>query len=1006
MANIYNARLTGKVDINVYFRDMESKLLTLTNNDFEENSLVITASTNSGNGFCIGSSCMKELTLTLTREGMTKLQSNNLLRRKLCLDVNVWYLDESDNELEERLGFFYVNKLDKYDYYAKLLCYDAMTFFSEKVPESVMKTMQSEHTLGDLLKLCVSNVGNLGYVSNLAADVDSIKINSTEKFKLATDASINTYRDCIEFIAGLAGGFAYIWGYNLLGIGYYGKEESLSIKGEPDEILDVNFDPYKSKVVKITTSVGGFDYEYGSLSSGSEFDELTLSIYENPFLRGFVTEGEETENANVRRVFDAFASSIHGLEFYGGSVTLPTKINPELGKIVHTRRGIASIGSNVGVDEYINQDIMVTGYTWSFQNTLVLSANASVTNVNPSSVGINKGNVYRPYQRQGGGGTGEDNRLDEIANRLEDLGEQSFSQNMNLLNWAILARQQPQTDILSGVVLQGVKKITIDRGDLNYLNVKDIKISGRIISETVMPRLDWSDFIGYDENDIVLGKSLSVGCSLEHTSDLSNVYLSGGGIIYISFIVKDSGQDLTIQDIRDSMLSDLYFEYVGGDVEDESGRISFNENLFTSTGRFYYGQSTDGVPEYDYTDDVKDLPHKIYAEIINTVVDKDTYLSIDGMSSTVDLYLLVYGNTSRTASDSEPDSIINYSPLGVYFKSSVQETPNNGNLYNWMFPTEPDKPVSWWQKYYEEINYALDITFGLELASSPEAKASLMSYTPNPNTIDIIVKAIKDGVLPRNVEDLYTWVGYISDSLSSLSNYVMNSIGNEDDNDYTDILNKIEELSKAIETLTKSVSTLESNYTSLSSSVSENTSSIKGLDERVKKLEDNQGGGGGDTPTGSSSTPIARYTNEAEVVIDSSHSEILSIKLDIEKDVNPMLSFSATGGMSLEGLLNFHVFYDNSEIAFNPKFFVSKTYETISFSTSFLPISRDKRVTLSITCTTSDSSIIFPKDGISVSVINAELPKSDTEFDYAIPDVVIPSSIVSLRDLSDSVTTQ
>ena len=63
-------------------------------------------------------------------------------------------------------------------------------------------------------------------------------------------------------------------------------------------------------------------------------------------------------------------------------------------------------------------------------------------------------------------------------------------------------------------------------------------------------------------------------------------------------------------------------------------------------------------------------------------------------------------------------------------------------------------------------------------------------------------------------------------------------------------------------------------------------------------------------------------------------------------------------------------------------------------------------MTLSITCTTSDASINFLKDSISVSVINAELPKSDTEFNYAIEDFVVPVSAVQLHEVNDSVTTQ
>lgn len=957
MANIYNARLTGKVDINVYFRDMESKLLTLTNNDFEENSLVITASTNSGNGFCIGSSCMKELTLTLTREGMTKLQSNNLLRRKLCLDVNVWYLDESDNELEERLGFFYVNKLDVYDYYAKLLCYDAMTFFSEKVPESVMKTMQSEHTLGDLLKLCVSNVGNLGYVSNLAADVDSIKVNSTEKFKLASDASINTYRDCIEFIAGLAGGFAYIWGYNVLGIGYYGKEESLSIKGEPDEILDVNFDPYKSKVVKITTSVGGFDYEYGSLSSGSEFDELTLSIYENPFLRGYITEGEETENANVRRVFDAFASSIHGIEFYGGSVTLPTKINPELGKIVHTRRGIASIGSNVGVDEYINQDIMVTGYTWSFQNTLVLSADSSVTNVNPSSVGINKGNIYKPFQR--GGGTtpgGEDSRLDDIANNVTETRfarrESTFKDADFNVRRLTRAGSLPNIDEASDLVIYSepidLSGISVESGDTFYVNVFSCIYGFQIWASWMIYQLvnrrpirnrkyTISEAAYFDPKIIAfLGvATLDSENNLIGTSEI--VYRATSGThIYI-----DVGQKY----------GDMN-KFSDADIERMRGRQNYEiQNARLSSVPLRYN------PEYTYR---FYLGARVYQVLLSLEFTTDADTPGSGHITNVEQI------------DLENDYYTWGGDSGIF--------ELGGKSYN------------------KTSSLSFDVTYTLGLEAEYDRYPRSVFSTANGDTVKIISDALNN----KSGDSAFRYVDFLYKIIKSSKEDTDNMLSLLDGYGLdTPLRNFVSSFGGDVD-----LTEVKQDIAKLKGDVTKINEDMTALTERVKKLEDNQGGGGGDTPTGSSSTPIARYTNESEVVIDSSHSDVLSMQLEVEKDTNTMLSFSATGGMSSEGLLDFHVFYDNSEIAFNPKFFVSKPYETISFSTSFLPISKDKRVTLSITCTTSDASINFLKDSISVSVINAELPKSDTEFYYAIEDFVVPVFAVQLHEVNDSVTTQ
>ena len=923
---------------------------TLVDNDFEENSLTISASSTASSGFNIGGACKKQLSITLTRDGLEKLKNNSILRRKACLHV---IAEETDGTLSDK-GYFYITEPTVDDYYAELTCYDGMVAFDKKIPESVLTEMQSEHTIEELFQLCVSNCTTNFY--ELSFDSSSIKVNKGVRLKLASDSTIDTYLSCIEYLSAIAGGFAEVDTKGTLKISYYSKVRKEGVSAEPDDIQDFKQDFAMSKVAVVKTSVGGFDYTMGVEASESDYDQLTVEQYENPFLRGFITEGEESKNPNVESIFNNMASTIFDMTFYGSNCAVPARGGINLGDLIGTTREVASVGSGV-VDYEAEADILVTDYTWGYQNQINFKCNASTENINPSSSGLNKGSVYKPVSRPGGGGggTGEDSRLDDIAGNIK---ETKFARKTSSFK------------------------------DADY-NVKR--------AENEYPQI--SDY----SQDIVL---------YSDPIDLSGVEVNQGGNFYVNIFSCIFGVTIVASNMLYQMMNRRkpsdnnkwmltlasFFDpkiriRLGIAAIDSGGNLVGYVNVFGSEKSLNVGQKYGDLTYF--SDDDQERMRSSSNYLVNSVRMLSLPLQYDSsltyrffLSAKVyDVLLSVMYKTDKTSDTPGAGSITNVTSIDL-----------NNDYKTW----GGDSGISeLGGKSYNEIStFSFDFTYTLgseaEYGTVPFG-ISPMSLTPR--DIDVS-KTIYDAINGKTgLEDLRYLESMLSlQSISDSDKLNLLSLmdGYDTDTPLRNFVSALSDTGQDIEAIKQDISNLKEEDLKINKD-------IASLGDRVTKLEE---GSGGDTPTGSSSTPIARYTNEAEVVIDSSHSDVLSMQLEVEKDTNTMLSFSATGGMSSEGLLDFHVFYDNSEIAFNPKFYVSKPYETISFSTSFLPISKDKRVTLSITCTTSDASINFLKDSISVSVINAELPKSDTEFDYAIHDVVIPSSIVSLRDLSNSVTSQ
>lgn len=974
---------------------------TLVDNDFEENSLTISASSTASSGFNIGGACKKQLSITLTRDGLEKLKNSSVLRRKACLHV---IAEETDGTLSDK-GYFYITEPTVDDYYAELICYDGMVAFDKKIPESVLTEMQSEHTIEELFQLCVSNCTTNFY--ELSFDSSSIKVNSGVRLKLTSDSTIDTYLSCIEYLSAIAGGFAEVDTKGTLKISYYSRVRKEGVSAEPDDIQDFKQDFAMSKVAVVKTSVGGFDYTMGVEASESDYDQLTVEQYENPFLRGFISEGEESKNPNVESIFNKMASTIIDMTFYGSNCAVPARGGINLGDLIGTTREVASVGSGV-VDSEAEVDILVTDYTWGYQNQINFKCNASTENINPSSSGLNKGSVYKPVS-----GSGRDNRLDEIADRLEDESSKLFNSNveMSLYDWATEGSKN-ELSVKDAKIVYYVNKLTVRRDTVKYLKIKNISVNVGIRSDIIIPDIDDSvvesveEGVTSKEGYELIGRLISAGSWIVFNMDTEEIEISSGSYLYVACVVKKSGEALSVSDLSNA--------YSLIDNNTPPAQINYDDFIFLNSGRFLDGDYPESYRTVDFSNKLSLINDTVYASILKNSVDSlseinTTNLNPDFNSDYLDIYVVVYG---RPDIQSYENDILNYTPIvstvNFCYKSPSSQDENIG----YYKINSPDNAWGTWNDIYKNMYMSLDISFEVdyvELPSSLMMARSLISYLSNKSTTDIIVDEISKSNYTASREYVMYLYRSLYNTINALTEHVLGmSVGFTSSDEIESLENEINSLSSSITDIEKAITKLENNDSTISSDISTIKNDISNLKDRVTKLEEGSGGVTPEpepTPT-SSKTPIARYTNESEVVIDSSHSDVLSMKLEVEKDTNTMLSFSATGGMSSEGLLDFHVFYDNSEIAFNPKFFVSKPYETISFSTSFLPISKDKRVTLSITCTTSDASINFLKDSISVSVINAELPKSDTEFDYAIEDFVVPVSAVQLHEVNDSVTTQ
>lgn len=958
---------------------------TLTTRDFEENTLVITASALSNSGFNVGGTSMAELSITLTRDGLHKMQTSNTLRRKAKLEVIT-----VEQGITTKRGEFFITELKVNDYSAELTCYDGMVSFDDNLSESDLESLRNTgRTVSELFDFCIKRT-DTSRQYDITLDTTVINgnlMNGGIHFKLSKDASITTFRNILEYASMLSGGFAYITVDNQLSLGFFTTGIPTDTI-ESDRVMEYSEDAYPSIVEKVKTSIAGFDIEKTG-SSDPNKDGLTLAFYENPFLRGLVGENPTELPSVVTTAFDNIANSLLNTTVIGGSVNFVDNdmgVSYELGKPITVLRKVIPYNGAGATDE-VESKLLVTGYTYTYGEGISLECNASSTNINPSSAGLNKYNGYVPNYY--GGGSGYDERLDEIAERLEK-SDMEFVYEGTLYDLALKT-----AELSSPNSSPKMKFIIKEEPDPRYAyKLNSLDFDYTISALPSLLGYNWK----YNNGNASVSTLSVIGVGVYTSKTLTSTTVNSPSL-------PDAPQQglapFTLVNLGSSS-DDVVFETISGKISDSLKDVGISQ------GNYYMGveqgfKRSAHIHE-SYTDIYleslnielstrgNNFPFDFYENSIVLVV-RDDLKPTNPLDNAYTLYWVINPVTSE------------YKLIGDKW---VLE-----NLYN-DFPIEKKEAFASLKNMVKPWGLALaksiSVRLGFSFTAVPVDTVPVMSMDNRISTLNIeevagVSTYNTRAVRPSTVDDIVSAINSMTPMsyTKTMWNSVQQWVGAVVDN--TDIA--LSDLRKRTSVLSSRVDKTESTVSDIDKKLVVLDTSVKDIDKRVKALES-----GGTTPqppeppapsTGTGSVFIAEHHNVLPVGVSATSKDVALFDVILKKDVTPVLQFCANVSVSKTGTVEFTVFSDGAEMPFKPKFLLQKTLENVSFFVPLSQISKDKRVSLHITGVTTDASIKIEPLGLSVTVINAEMPEDDNTFKENIARFSIDSSVIKMRGLTENV---
>ena len=1009
----------NRTNIKVYYRN--ELLCTLYDEDFEENSLEVSGSALGSNGFNIGGATSNQSSLTLTKVGLKKMRENNALRRKARLDIETFEGINNSAGYKYNLGKFYVTELTVGDYSADLVLYDGMVSFDDTISEEDLKVVQTtENTIVGWVNWVMGKCSSPFYQINLDTNtINADMPNGGILFKITDDSRIDTYRNMLELLSVLAGGYFKIDRYGKL---YYGNFKNIETGRFINEtvVTDYNEDAYPCFVRKLKTSVAGFDHAVGNTNVPEGHDELELAVYENPFLRSKVTEEDKYLPAEVQGIINTMSDPVVGKKLTGGSVSYMSGYGKlgHLSELIEVRRNVIPYGGE-SATQLLTSKLLVTDFTYQYKNSITLKCNASVANINPSSSGLNKGVGYSPTNKA------YDNRLDEIANNLEEISTRITDTYNN--SFFGVGEDVVKNTPLGFSLFWVSDPISISGGDyskmyvdinsirlMSKLHIPDIKRIGKELvgySELLkyIPDYSFSEFGGYAsfrryhlDYDGLGGNPMELRCicydnsnniistqSVEtHTDKEEDTYISGGAVE--APVLSDGDSALNFGQIKEyNDKSEDYLNRSPFNIENASKRknIEFNVAIGTSYVRFgLYSFTSIAEGAYSKAQDIFGVG------VHFTCLLRGTYS--------------VNGKPTRCVAD--------------WGSLELQDVPSAVARME-----EINTEILKKSKFSVDI----DITAKSSISGDPLSLSRYEKTTVrNPNTVQIITDRIKGSSTEQDIE----LINSVLDNLSSIVNNLVTSVSIlEGQNLYEtvkqiggtlvtvkDTLTKLEERVKALEggttpspepqppsDITEQLDKINKRIDSLSSTVallSKLPDKVTEIEGRLDKLE---GSSSPQEPTTSGGINVAYYYNSSLVGVSQGKTEFAKLKLDLNNGVVPVLNVSANASVVQNGTLTFEVLLDGSKMPLNPKFLLSKPTEFISFSLPFLEISEGKLYDLSLLCSTEDSEVNFNPNDIAISVINAKLAKSSTSFDEKVKPFTISSSNIKLSTITENIST-
>lgn len=391
-------------------------LVELGIEDVVENSLVITSMATGASYFTVGGACTSKLTFTLTRDAVDKLTSVAALSKGMWVRVEQYNLvnasiqDENDYSNGGsytlgtcKMGSFFIYDIKNTDYKCDIVCYDSMLEFDRNVSQAELQYMQDNTKTIDgwcdyFCERCSTTNNLLSYVRTSAI------ANETLEVCLSYDSSVNTFREAIEFLAMLAGGFATVTEDGELTIRTF-SSESVSI-GSHEGLMEGIFEKNISIISGFYTTVAGFDFS-NVVSETSGYDNINIYLPENPFVRGIQSADKTKMDDIVESALYATSSFLVGTKVYACKMTYNQLPYVEIGDRISTTRVV--VNSDSSVSEIVADDIVITEARYSVGVSTELR---SVSVRENSSAGSKYTSTPKKTSEA------EDGRIDDLINNL------------------------------------------------------------------------------------------------------------------------------------------------------------------------------------------------------------------------------------------------------------------------------------------------------------------------------------------------------------------------------------------------------------------------------------------------------------------------------------------------------------------------------------------------------------------------------------------------------------
>lgn len=365
-------------------------LLELNTNDFELSTSKISDSSTSSNSFTIGGVSAGKFDITLTKSGVNKMISSNCLNKLYCLHVIQWNKVEDINQSNYdyslnndntentsgkcELGYYYIATVNNQDYNCNIGAYDGMLLFDTALGvEGLNYLKNNSKTIAEWVSYFCGFLNNEFY--SFSSVISDDITNSTLKVCLSDDiTTVETYRQALGYLSVLACGFVMFNTDGNLEIKTYSTVSNNTVGHK--KLKSHSFDSNISEVCSVETSVAGYPIKTSSAPLNSNATVISISLSENPFLRGIQPYGLDALSSDIINAMSNISNKLLGLVYFGASLSIFTRPYLDLGDMLSVVRVVVNHDNSIVEETSVN--ILVSSFNYSILNSVDIVSNSSI----------------------------------------------------------------------------------------------------------------------------------------------------------------------------------------------------------------------------------------------------------------------------------------------------------------------------------------------------------------------------------------------------------------------------------------------------------------------------------------------------------------------------------------------------------------------------------------------------------------------------------------------------